>query len=616
MASMLRNDQGEKKASRWNRLSIGRALVINFFMFVVLFQVFLISKFPPLYTLLKVLFLIEMGLLVWGFVEFARKTKGAILVVLLVVAIRIPFYLQGNGLMFTTDNALEAIQSLEMQQTHTAPVYLLSAIGHNGVLKHLMVAFVWDVLGTSYLTFVLFQTLIYLVFLYLLYAIGRRWYDERAVGLLILGQFAFIEVFFDYSLFLRAAPYFEMLVVFVLGVALFDFQFRHAWRNVGAMFFVMTAVYINPAAWFLVVPFVVTVLIQALVRRAPLRSWGYLAGGLLAGSGILFYRRFFLPAPPFTKDWFRVRLLSLSDVTLARIPGLLTQFFKDAADSFHNLMAYEFRFSYYTSPYFKFDPEPPAFRSVLGGLASAAEFLAVAVFATAFVLVIRRLWLGRKDGFRSLAWIYMFFVILFLGIAGRIILLSPKPFVEPRHNLDLALLLIFSFFIVGDVLIRRFRPTLGRGVVVVVLLLLLALPSGFYFLKTARFKSESYPQILTVLRDHGVRYLAADFTIAYALYFLSHQQIQVTDSIGPVIMDIVKPEMRLRVDEIPDDRKAYLYMTTSYPRVNGIRVMGERSKYYVLTRLRSERIAFKIVNLGFYELIIPDNSRLDSKPSY
>jgi hypothetical protein len=143
-----------------------------------------------------------------------------------------------------------------------------------------------------------------------------------------------------------------------------------------------------------------------------------------------------------------------------------------------------------------------------------------------------------------------------------------------------------------------------------------SMPSGFYFLKTARFKSESYPKIFTVLRDHGVRYLAADFTIANALYFLSHQQIQVTDSIGPVIMDIVKPEMRLRVDEIADDRKAYLFMTTSYPRVNGIRVMGEWSKYYVLTRLRSKRIAFKIVDLGFYELIIPDNSRLDPKPSY
>jgi hypothetical protein len=613
---MSRNDDGEKPAGWWSRLSIGRALVINLFAFVVLFQVFLISKFPPFYTLLKALFLIEMGLLIWGFVQFARKTKAALLVVLLVVGIRIPFYLQGNGLMFTTDNALEAIQSLEMKETHTAPVFLLSAIGHNGVLKHLMVAFVWDVLGTSYLTFVLFQTLIYLVFLYLLYAIGRRWYDERTVGLLILGHFAFIEVFFDYSLFLRAAPYFEMLVIFVLGVALFDFRFRSAGRLVVSTFFVMTAVYINPAALFLVVPFVLTVLVQAVIRRAPVRSLGPLVGGLLAGSGILVYRRFFLPPAPVAKDWFRIRLLSFSDLTLERIPGLLSQISRDFADSFHNLMAYEFRYSYYTSPYFRFDPEPRAVRSVLGVLASAAEVLAAAVFATALLLVVRRLWQGRKDGFRSLAWIYIFFAFLFLGVLGRILLLSPKPFIEPRHNLDLALLLIFSFFIVGDVLIRRVRPTVGRGVVIVVLLLLLALPSGFYFLKTARFKSESYPQILTVLRDHGVRYLAADFTIVYALYFLTHKQIQVTDSIGPVIMDIVKPEMTHFVDQIPDDQKAYLFMTLTYPRVFGIRMQSERSRDNVLRRLRSKQISFTLINLGFYELIIPANSRLEPKPQY
>jgi polyphosphate kinase 2 (PPK2 family) len=121
---------------------------------------------------------------------------------------------------------------------------------------------------------------------------------------------------------------------------------------------------------------------------------------------------------------------------------------------------------------------------------------------------------------------------------------------------------------------------------------------------------------MALLRDNGVKYLAADFTIAHVIYFLSRRAVEVTDSIGPVVMDIALPGMTRAVDALPDERKAYLYFRPSYPRVHAIRVRSQRSRDQVVRRLRDKGIPFRDVRLKFYELIIPDGSRLYARPPY
>ncbi|MDD8025182.1 MAG: hypothetical protein PHI34_01620 [Acidobacteriota bacterium] len=594
-----------------------RAALGGFFLFCLLFQVFIITQGKPLYGILRVLFFAELGLVAWAGWDLARRHKAAFLVLLLVVGVRLPFFFQSDGLLFMTDNALEAVQSLQIQDSHTAPAVLLGSIGHNGVIKHLMVAFLWDVTGRHYLVYPIFQTVLYLVFLAVLFALFGRYFDRRASAALLIGHFACLEVFFDYSLFLRAGPYFEMLLTALIGAALFDFEFKNRPRLFLSLYFLAFSLYINQAAAFFVLPFLAAAGIVGISKRAKASLLPVLAGGLAVGAFLPIYRMFFVHVARTTGSWFHVKYLPLSDLLRpARIPAILGQAVRDFVAVFRNLIGYEFRYAHTISPSFRFEPESEAVRTGLGILYTVGEILFTALLAAGIFLAARALRRGWRDRRQGLPWIPLYFFLQLAFIFARLILMNPMPFVEPRHNLDLALLLVLSAYWVVDALIRSLRWTRAGTAGVVLLSLLLGLPSTFTFYKTARFKRASYEKIVGVLRDNGVKYLATDFTIAHVIYFLTGRKIEVTDSIGPVIMDVALSEMTRAVDALPDEKKAYLFFRPSYPRVHGLRERSGRSRDQLIRRLRDTGIRYRDIRLEFYELIIPEASRLYAPAPY
>jgi len=107
-------------------------LLINFFAITAIFQIYLITQFAFLYPLLKVLFYLEMLGLLFAAIITSWKKKAFFFALLLIIAIRIPFYLQGDGLIFHSDNALEALQPLEIQDTHRAPFFCSTRVAITG----------------------------------------------------------------------------------------------------------------------------------------------------------------------------------------------------------------------------------------------------------------------------------------------------------------------------------------------------------------------------------------------------------------------------------------------------------------------------------------------------
>ena len=600
----------------WNRpdprglpFPVRKFLVAGFFAFTVFFQVFQVSRFRPLYFVLKLLFIAEIVLLAWEFIRLCRKDKVVLLILLLVIGVRLPFLLHSDGLMFTSDNAMEAIQAWEIKDTRAVPFYLLDTLPQHGVMKHMMIAFVWDALGVSYSSFVLFQVLLYFVFLYLVAEILLRTFDRRTVVLLLLSQFAFIEVIFDCSLFLRSGTYLEMLVVSLLGVALFDFRFRDPKRLFLSGYFLLFAFSLNPFAVFLALPLAATATASALRRLRGGYAWLAFGSGLLAGALVPVYRRIYLPPPPATGDWFQVKLISLSRLAPVRWPDVLARLVQDARLAFGNMLGFEFDYSQAIAPRFEFRPESQAARTALGLIHETLVILAAAALALGFFLALRRLWASRKSGFRDLPWMLPFYFFLIGTFGGRLVLLSPKPYLEPRHNLDLALILVISLAWIAEASVRR-RPLRAAGTAAVVAgFLLFAFPQAYFFYKTTLFKEFSYSSMLTVLSENRIRYLATDFTIAYCLHFLSGRDVLVTDSIGPLTMSFNLSQLTRAVDAVPADRKAYLLYSEKYPPTDVMfrRIPTIRSQ--VLKKLKDLGSPYRVVDLRFYELIIPLASR-------
>ena len=327
-------------------LPVGKLLVLSLFLLSFIFQIFLITRFAFLYYVLKGLFVCLILLLALAVVHLARRQKLILLCLLFILVIRIPYYIHPDSLLFMSDNALEALQPLEIRDAKAAPFFLLDSSSHNGTLKYLCVAFLWDFLGVSYLTFLLFQLLIYMALIYLIYDWLCRIFDEKIVLLLVFAHFAFVEVLFDYSLFLRGGPYLEMLFFFILGVRLFDFTFRDLGRLFLAVYFFMMALYIHSLAIFLVVPFVLTAVLYSLKARALLRWAGLLLAGVAAGQFHFVYYKFFYPPPPPGGPWYAIHFFSLGDFALKRIPAYAAQVGGDFWTTFQYILSFEFSYHY------------------------------------------------------------------------------------------------------------------------------------------------------------------------------------------------------------------------------------------------------------------------------
>ncbi len=290
---------------------------------MLLFQALLLSRWTFLYPIIKILFAAIALLAVAALFKKLAREKRLILCLLLILLIRLPFYFHPQGLMTTSDNAMEALQSLEMQDTHTAPFFLLEQVKHMGTIKYLWGAFLNDFLGASYLPYVLLQLAIFIAFLFAVNEIFSSSIEKNVLFLFLLGNFAFIETCFDYSLSIRGAPYLEMIFFFVLGAALFDFSFQNKGRIFLAYYFIFFSIYIHPLSALFVFGFVVCTMIYAIKNRRTIHNVAGIAAGALAGLFHWFYYLLFTVKPVSTGAWEKMGILPLSQFSLRSFSKIL-----------------------------------------------------------------------------------------------------------------------------------------------------------------------------------------------------------------------------------------------------------------------------------------------------
>lgn len=581
------------------------------------YQVLALTGWRPLYAGLEALFFADAILaLRLGWIAL-RRDKLLILVVLAVLLVRLPFLVMPSGLMGNSDNAVEAIQALQIRDTHVPPPYLLGAVSQHGVFRHLLAAYVWDVFGPSYLSFLLVQLAFYLAFLLLLYEISRRFFSRRTVAVLLIAHFAFVEVLFDFSLFLRGGTYLEMLVFALLGMALFDFELRDRGRAFLSAFFLSFSVGINPFGLFLALPFAGAVLVTRARRSGLWRTLPLLAAGAAGGALLLAGKKLVLAPPALTGAWFQVKTLAISQLRPDRWPALLEPWARGLRTIFRNVLGYEFAISRGISPGWAFRPEPPWLRGGLSILHAALTILIAVVLAAAVVIAARRLYEAARTAKGSgarLPWIEAFFLLLGASFAGRVLLMIPRPFPEPRHNLDLALLIVWASFFVLEALFRIKPPSRGAAAAIVLGLMLLAAPQSFYFHKNARFKAISYDRILATLETRGVTAVSTDFGLAHCLYFLSGRTIRASDSTGPVSVRFFLQDLVGDVDALPPERKAYVLYTPLFPQTAVMRTRSPLIRERIVRELGERNVPFRAFDLKYYEIIIPRPDRRKNPP--
>ncbi len=540
-----------------DRLTGRKPLLGLLFAMTVLFQVYLVTKWTLFYPVLKFLFFFFLLLLLLNLVRLPRrKLLWTLVFILAILAVRIPFYLHDDGMIFSSDNALEALQPLEIRDTHTTPLYLLDSAGHNGTFKYLLVAFVWDVLGKDYLTFVLVQLLFFLAFCRLMYDLFRDAVDRRLLLIFLFTGFMFIEVVFDHSLYLRAGPYLESVVFALLGISVLLGDFRSGVRTFLGAYFCLFGVYIHPVCVFLIVPFLPIFLIREAKARRLWSGLGLLAAGVLAGAFAMLFFKLFGPPAEDTGEWFKIILLKPSDITLSEIPSLLARAAGNFWTTFKGLFVTEAAFDL---EFFALRPWLSAAFATIDTLLLAVS---TAVLSGGLFLSIRSVWPGRPKAH----WSRPFFLLLFLTILGKIGLMLPRPFMEPRHNWDLTILIILAYLFVLSEFAKIEKLRSWRTAGILFLTLLFTAPHYTLLLKMTHFKEKSYAEILGVLREQRIKYVNTDFIIAYPIYFLSNRRIAVTDSIGPVTIRFFYPWLRKDLENVDWRRMAYLFFGRNYYR--------------------------------------------------
>jgi hypothetical protein len=577
-------------------LTSRRGLVASFALFCALFQIYVLAQSKAFYPVLRVLFVVLMVQLAAAFIGAARKQPLLWLAVLMIVAVRVPFYLHSDGAMVTSDNACDGLQAVEMRDTHTAPHFLLGAVKHMGTIKYVMVAFLMDVIGNTYLAYLLIQTLLFIVVLFTLYELFKTTLSPPALFVfLFLTQFAFMEVIFDFSLSLRGAPYLEMLFFVILGVGLIDPEFRAKGRTFLGYYFLFYSIYIHPLGAILVGCFGLVFLVYSVVRRRFWTHAGLAAAGLAAGLYHWFYYLLYLPKPVANGGWEQIGILPLNMMT----PAYLREYARILKEIFTGLFNFEFSYMY---PYFH-DGRTGGLAPALNG---AAIFVSLAVTAVGVFLAFRTILrlLRRRQTLQNADWPYLFAGVLTVIIAVKALLFFPKH-VEPRHNFDLAFLIMLSYFIVFSRIIRIDKIRSWKSAVVFGLAVIAAIPHVATFFQVVRGKDAAYYNILRKLDGRGVRYLTTDFIVAYPIYFLSGRKIHVTDSLGPFMVRDFFPAMRVEVDAVPPDQKAYIFLSEEAAN-RPVHKINTRYIYAeTVDMLRREGILFRTYKLHDYIILIP-----------
>jgi hypothetical protein len=574
------------------RLDPIRLLLLNTFALTLLFQILLVWRNPVPAFLFKVFFWAEMALLAGAFAAAARRRKSLWIVLLLLLLVRLPFYFLNDGLMPNSDNALEALQSVEILETGRAPFYLLGALSHFGTLRPAMVAQVWDLTGVGYVWIPIFQTILYAVFLLLLDSLLAPVLAWKARLAVLLSQLAFLEVFFDYSLAFRGGPYLEVLIFVLLGFALLSGDRSTPIRAFAAAYFVLFAVYLHPSAALYGVWWAIGAL-WIFARRNPF-PWPALAataGGVLAGS-LAFVAYRILPHPAVEEGSFsQVVLFKILGASLGEIVANFGRAAQHLLTAFRNLHGMEFE---YASGFF------PGARgeSVLRTIKEGIVFLSVIMVVAASVLLVRS-YRKKSAGFLWLA------PALVLTAMGRTFLMTPKPYLEPRHNLDLGLAVVLSYAVVLGALLKPGRGLGIKFAAVLAGLWIAALPHGVSFFKMSSFRAESYAHLMGVLRKYRVEALSTDFNLAYPVHFLSSRRILVSDSTGPFRIRLFYPRMRARVDDLLPGRKAYLFYDPGYVRSPWHAEATEVVQGLLVRKLDDLKISYDRVQTRDFLILVP-----------
>ncbi len=582
---------------------VGRCIVADLFLLTFLYPIYLLTRAKAFYFGLMILFVVLLVWLGYAAVKGIARRPWLLVPILLLVAIRVPFYLVPDGLITSSDNALEALQSREIQATHTAPFYLLESLHHQGTLKNLLIAYLWDFFGRGHIWALLLQLLIFAAFLYLFFEVFRTAFDPGVLLLLCAAQFAFVEVLFDYSLAIRGGPYLEMVVLFLLGVRLFDFDFRKRGRMSLAYFFMVWPVYLHPLAAVFAAVFAATAAILALGRRKLAVNLAALAAGGVAGLvAPAAYLLFFKSKPVLAEGFETIKILWPGKAALAGLVGRLAAVFTSL---FRHELSYFLQF-------FKDEGGGRLLSVVNWGVVG----LSLVVLVAALGLAIRDIIVAirRKAAPLAARWTDIFMLLLCAAFLAKTLCLTPFR-EEPRHNFDLLILVLLAYAKVFSRLAGLFRRMSFRTVAAAGLLLALAAPHYAFFLKMARRKNACYRALMATLTDKKVKYLTGDFGIVYVVHFLSDRQILVSDSIGPMTVPYFYPGMRDLVDRAPEDEKAIFIFSRQYTLSawRGWKTVPLRKK--IEEDIRTRKIRYQSFRTDDYLLLIPRPAKAPAGPA-
>lgn len=579
-----------------------------------LFQLLVVTRFKPLYFLCLGLFYI---FLFYLFYSIARQIKtnldlSFLFIIAFTFLLRLPFFFYPRGLIFTSDNALDALQTQDIASSHLPPFFLLNALQHMGTIKYTFAAFFWDIFGHNYLLYTLTQTLMYSGMLIFLYLIFKSQSAQIFRLLLVVPGFAFIETAFDNSLSLRAGSEFEMAFYFLLGAAIFDPHFGSRRRLFLAFYFISFSSYLHTLGLSFLAAFLATAwltgwLIQSrnLFSRLILPSFA----GIFLGLFHWVYYRLFVPKPPVLGGWEKINFRWPDDISL----NLLRSLVLNVKSCFINLFNFEFN---YLIGFF----EQQQSKLWLIFLNRAIIIISAIILTTALILAIHKtiLFFRKKEKAPS-SWPSLFFLFLLLAFLAKTFFLEP-PLLEPRHNFDLLIAVIFAYFIGFSALSQKLKDFSLRGIqapwkkvvltaiiLIFFLQLLFTLPHYYYYLKMAGHKEELYGELLTVLSKNRVRYLETDFILAYPIYFLSYRKILVSDSIGPLTIHQFFPELRAQLARIPQEKKAYLFFGENYPSRPWHKKATAVIKTRLLKNLKEKGHLYSSIKIKYLVLIVPKN---------
>jgi hypothetical protein len=233
-------------------------------------------------------------------------------------------------------------------------------------------------------------------------------------------------------------------------------------------------------------------------------------------------------------------------------------------------------------------------------------YLSLTVLAVALVMVLRKILrlLQKKDELQIKNWTDLFYFFLLGSVLVKIFLFYP-PHQEPRHNFDLMFLVMASYLIVFSSLFKGTSVTSWRTIAAIVLLVALTVPHAYYFWENAQSKAASYRELMSALDKNNVRYLDADYIIAFCVYYFSQRKILVSDSLGPFSVKDFYPELRARVDQIPQEKKAFLFFSESYPSRPWHKKATAVIQTRLLDRFKKAGIPVRVVRLKDYVLIVP-----------